>query len=169
MERARRARDSRRGTGAAIATAAVLVGLGLGTHRAAWAQTEIPAQIYVILATDAPGTIDARLADMPGLRRAPFDGFGTMTVLELHTTGLVVGAPHDVTLPNGRVLRIEVVENVVAEGRYRVRTSINRPGDTDYLPLLTLMASPGVPFIIAGQRMDAGALIIAVRLGVAAS
>lgn len=135
---------------------------------AALAQPEIPAEVFVVLAADTPGTIDARLSGMPGLRQPPFDGYGSMSLLELRTTSLAVGAPYDVTLPNGRVLRI-AVEGVTDEGRYRVRVVINRPGETDYLPLLTMLASPGLPFFVAGQRMETGALIIAIRLGAASA
>lgn len=132
------------------------------------AQDVVPAEVYVILAADAPGTIDERLASLPGLREGPFGGFGSMSLVELHTASLAIGAPHDVTLPNGRVLRV-VIESVADDGRYRVRVVINRPGETDYLPHLAMLAAPGVPLFFAGQRLDTGALIIALRLGAAAA
>ena len=157
-------RQSGRGRiGAWARAAALALGCALAPS-VVLAQTEIPAEIFVVLAADTPGTIDARLSGMPGLRQPPFDGFGSMLLLDLHAASLAVGAPHDVTLPNGRVLRI-VIEGVTDEGRFRVRVVINRPGETDYLPLLTMLASPGLPFFVAGQRLDSGALIIAIRLG----
>ncbi len=50
-------------------------------------------------------------------------------------------------------------------GRYRVRVSINRPEQNDYLPLLSVVASPGDPFFVAGQRHQGGTLVIGVRVG----
>jgi hypothetical protein len=129
--------------------------------------TAVPSELFVILASDAPGTIDPALSSLP-LRSPPFDGFGTMTLLAHTTPTLTVGTPYDQTLPNGRTVRL-VIDEVAPDGRYRARLSINRPGDTDYLPLLAFLAAPGVPFLAGGQRMDGGTLIIAVRIAVSPS
>ena len=51
------------------------------------------------------------------------------------------------------------------DGRLRVRVSINRPNQTDYLPLLQVLASPGDPFFVAGQAHDGGTLVIGITLG----
>lgn len=133
----------------------------------AQAPTTVAAELFVILASDTPGTIDPALSSLP-LRSAPFDGFGTMTMLAHSTPTLTIGSPYDETLPNGRTVRV-VIEEITPDGRYRARVSINRPGDTDYLPSLAVLAAPGVPFFSGGQRMDGGTLIVAVRVGVSAA
>ena len=69
----------------------------------------------------------------------------------------------DVQLPNGRQLRISL-QQVMPDGRLRVRVSINRPSQSDYLPLLQVLASPGDPFFVAGQAHDGGTLLIGITL-----
>lgn len=155
----------------ALVCASIAAPLGLVPHADAQPSTAPPAtvagELFVILASDTPGTIDPALSSLP-LRRAPFDGYGTMSLLSHPTPSLTIGTPYDETLPNGRVMRL-VIDSVTDDGRYVVRVSINRPGDTDYLPVLALRASPGDPFFVAGQRMTGGILIIAIRLGTAGS
>ena len=51
------------------------------------------------------------------------------------------------------------------DGRFRLSLSINRPGQRDYLPVMTVVAAPGDPFFVAGQKHDGGTLIIGVRVG----
>ena len=60
-------------------------------------------------------------------------------------------------------LRIRLQQQT-PDGRYRVRVSINRPNQTDYLPLLQVLASPGDPFFVAGQAHDGGTLVIGITL-----
>lgn len=125
---------------------------------------EVPAEVFVILASEAEGTIAPELASMPALRQPPFNLFRTMELLARSTAQLRAGQPETVTLPNGRVLQL-VIEETTAEGRYRVRVSINRPEQRDYLPLLEVVAPPGDPFFLAGQSFMGGTLVIGVRLG----
>lgn len=124
----------------------------------------VPADVLIVLASSEPGAVDPRLADLPALRRPPFDGYASLALLGSHQIALRVGEPHEVPLPNGRHVRI-VLREVTAEGRFRLQVSINRPGQQDYLPELNVVASPGDPFFVAGQSFQAGTLVIGFRLG----
>jgi hypothetical protein len=132
--------------------------------RATPSEESVRAEIMVVLASELEGLIDPALAEMPALRRPPFNAFHTMQLLGRHQTHLALDRPIDFPLPNGRQLRIEL-ERATRDGRYRVRVSINTPGQADYLPLLQVVASPGDPFFVAGQNFAGGTLVIGVRIG----
>ncbi|WP_157068982.1 hypothetical protein [Sandaracinus amylolyticus] len=124
----------------------------------------VRSEVFVVLASETEGTIDPALSEIPALRRPPFNAFHTMEVLSRTTSHLSAEQPIEVRLPNGRQLRVEL-ERPTEDGRYRVRVSINTPGQTDYLPLLQIVASPGDPFFVAGQNWQGGTLVIGVRIG----
>ncbi len=125
---------------------------------------EVAGEVFVILASESPGEIDPALSSMQALRQPPFNAFHSMQLLARPSIRLVVGQPQNVPLPNGRVLQL-ALDSVTPEGRYRVRVSINRPEQQDYLPLLEIVAPPGDPFFLAGQNFMGGTLVIGVRLG----
>ena len=56
------------------------------------------------------------------------------------------------------------LQQIMPDGRYRVRVSIDRPDADAYLPLLQVVASPGDPFFVAGQSHDGGTLVIGITL-----
>lgn len=124
----------------------------------------VRGEVFVVLASEANGTIDPSLAEIPALRQPPFSTFQSMSVLARSTMQISIGRPMEVALPNGRHLRIEL-ERALPDGRYRVRISINTPGQSDYLSLLEVLASPGDPFFVAGQSFQGGTLVIGVRIG----
>lgn len=134
------------------------------TASPAEAQQATRGEVLVVLAKEAPGTIAPELASLTALRRPPFDSFGSMELLERSPLSLRVGAPHEITLPNGRKLRVEL-QRIGPDGRFRVKVSIQREGEQDYLPLLQVVASPGDPFFVAGQSHQGGTLVIGIRLG----
>lgn len=136
----------------------------LGSATVANAQNRVASEVIVILAKEAPGTIDPSLANIAALRRAPFNAFRTMEIVERQNEQLRVETDRDILLPNGRTLRIRL-QRVMPDGRFRVRVSINRPEADAYLPLLQVVASPGDPFFVAGQSHDGGTLVIGIRLG----
>lgn len=140
----------------------------LATTTEASAQESVRAEITVVHAIEAAGEIDPALADLPALRQAPFNAFRTMRVLSRPHHDLRVGRPVEVELPNGRRLRL-TLQQITRNGRYRVRVEINRPERSDYLRLLTVVASPGDPFFVAGQGYSGGTLVIGIRLGVPAA
>ena len=125
---------------------------------------QVHAEIITILAKESPGTIDPQLTDFQALRRAPFNIFRTMEVLEKSEYDLPVRENRDLQLPNGRHLRVQL-QPQAPDGRYRVRVSINREGQNDYLPLLQVRAAPGDPFFVVGQRHQGGTLVIGIRIG----
>ncbi|GAB4194753.1 MAG: hypothetical protein OHK0013_00290 [Sandaracinaceae bacterium] len=125
---------------------------------------EVSGEVLVILASERVGEIDPALATMQALRQPPFNGYHTMQLLLRPSIRLTVGQPATVPLPNGRVLQL-VLDAITPEGRYRVRVSINRPEQRDYLPLVEIVAPPGDPFFLAGQNFMGGTLVLGVRLG----
>ncbi len=173
---ATRAARSLRVVVAAVCAAAVLVsgapGLAQPTTPAQvqppggsrHAPREVAGEVLVILASERVGEIDPALATMQALRQPPFSAYHTMQLLARPGIRLVVGEPQNVPLPNGRVLQL-MLESVTPEGRYRVRVSINRPEQQDYLPLVEIVAPPGDPFFLAGQNFMGGTLVLGVRLG----
>ena len=144
----------------AAAFAALLLAL---PAQPAAAQGRVRGEVFVVLAKETPGSVDARLADMAALRRPPFDSFRSMELLQQQPLQLTAGTNEDLRLPNGRTLRLRL-QRVMPDGRYRVEVSIKRPTQPDYLPLLQVMASPGDPFFVVGQAHDGGTLVIGIRL-----
>lgn len=144
--------------GLALAAATLaLPGLGEAQGR------RVSAEVFVILARADQGTIAPELADMPALRRPPFSNFRSMELLSRQRFDLSAAAPQELNLPNGRTVRI-ALEDQTPDGRHRMRVSINRPNQADYLPLLQVVAAPGEPFFVAGQQHEGGTLIIGIRL-----
>lgn len=124
----------------------------------------VRGQVLIVLASDDEGGIDRRLAGVGALRRPPFDSYRSMRLLSSPRVELTAGRPEELDLPNGRRMRI-VLHEVTREGRFRLQVSINRPGQRDYLPEMSVVASPGDPFFIAGQSHESGTLVIGIRLG----
>jgi len=149
----------------AILGLVLALALAFGLEATAAAQQAVEGEILVILAKEEDGVVDPALRDIAALRRPPFNAFSSMAVLDRPRVSLRAGRPTTVNLPNGRRLQL-VLQQIMPNGRYRVRVSINRPEQNDYLPLLSVVASPGDPFFVAGQRHDGGTLVIGVRVGV---
>jgi hypothetical protein len=147
-----------------LTTFAAIAMLFFGASAVARAQDAVPAEVLIVLASDAAGAIDPRLAEVPALRQPPFDSYRSMMLLSSPRISLRPGQPQEVRLPNGRRVRI-VLREVTPEGRFRLQISINRPGQQDYLPELNVVASPGDPFFVAGQSYREGTLVIGFRLG----
>lgn len=124
----------------------------------------VPATVVVVLGSTQGSGSDQALAKLEALRKPPFDSFSKKTLLKRVDLSLTVGKEVEVELPNGRKLRLSLLERA-ADGRYRVSVSINRPGKQDYLPVMTVAAAPGDPFFVAGQKHEGGTLIIGVSVG----
>lgn len=124
----------------------------------------VSGEVLVVLAKDTEGRIDPRLQDIAALRQPPFSSYPSMELLSSPTIRLRVGRAEQVPLPNGRNIRI-VLREVMRDGRFRLQVSINRPGQQDYLPEVSVVAAPGDPFFIAGQSYEQGTLVIGFRLG----
>ena len=124
----------------------------------------VPASVLIILGSAQGTGSDAALAKLEALRKPPFDSFSKKSLLKRVDIQLSQGKEAEVELPNGRKLRLSLLERA-ADGRFRVSVSINRPGKQDYLPLMTVVAAPGDPFFVAGQKHEGGTLIIGVSVG----
>ena len=131
-------------------------------------QGPVTANIITVLASEDAGEIAPELAGMAALRRAPFNSFRSMRVLDRSQVRLRVRQPEEITLPNGRRMRIRL-QQIMPDGRYRVRVSIKREQGNNYLPLLQVVASPGDPFFVAGQSHEGGTLVLGISVGEAPS
>ena len=126
--------------------------------------TKARGEVLVILASEGEGSIDPSLSTLRALKEPPFNGFKSMKILSRSDLSLVEGDAHELDLPNGRKLRITLRERR-KDGRFKLQVSINRPHQADYLPLLEVIASPGEPFFVAGQKYQGGTLVVGVRVG----
>lgn len=153
---------------------AAVLGALFSMHSPAGAQSSqepegaYEANVLIVLAKEEAGAIDPALRNLPALSRPPFNAFKTMELLERPTIAIEAGGESELILPNGRKLRIELVQ-VLPNGRFRVKVSIHRPDQGDYLPLLHVVASESDPFFIVGQAYREGTLVIGVRIGKAES
>lgn len=128
------------------------------------APDKVAASVLIILAGSDGEGIDPQLANLKALKQPPFDGFKKKSLLKQVEVDLTRNQDTEVELPNGRKLRIRLLEPK-PDGRFRVSVSINRPGKQDYLPLMTVVAAPGDPFFVAGQKYQGGTLIVGIRVG----
>ncbi|MGF1469103.1 MAG: hypothetical protein ACFCGT_23505 [Sandaracinaceae bacterium] len=152
----------------AAAVGRVLLVAALASPGALLAQSPavdgVDGEVLVILARTEEGPVAPALADLSALREPPLDRYRSLELLSSPRIRLRPGQPEEVDLPNGRKVRL-VLEEVTADGRFRVTVSINRPGRRDYLPEARIEASPGDPFFVGGQAHQGGTLVIGVRLG----
>jgi hypothetical protein len=128
------------------------------------ASEPVAAEVFVILASEQQGEIEPLLANIPALRKPPFNSFHSMKVLQKFNVELKLGEPVTVALPNGRTLMLKLQQQM-PDGRSEVQLSINRPDKKDYLPLLDVKAKKGEPFFVAGQKYQGGTLVIGVGIG----
>jgi len=125
----------------------------------------VPAEILILHATNSGGGIDPQLRHLKQLQRPPFSAYDTYKLLRRSQSSLEPQKATTTRLPNGRVLRTELKE-VVPPDRYRVSTSISRPGsNNEYLPLLEVTAKSGETFFVAGQSYRGGILVVGIRVG----
>ena len=123
-----------------------------------------PTEVLVILASEEAGEVAPELKKIEALQKPPFSAFKAMKVLSKSPLSAAVGKPVEVSLPNGRRMQVELIE-VGKDGRFKVRVSINKPNAKDYLPGMVVMASPGEPFFVAGQKYSGGTLVVGITVG----
>ena len=123
----------------------------------------VPAEVLVVLAKEQAGKVDPELKKLTALRRPPFNSFRSMQVLSKPKVKLIPGRDAVVSLPNGRRVKLALLQ-VMPDGRYKMKVSINRPEKSDYLPLLQVVASAGDPFFVAGQTYKGGTLVVGVTV-----
>lgn len=124
----------------------------------------VESEVLVIHGLAEGSGVDPALKSLAALSEPPFNSFPQKRLLSQSNALLAVDIPSEVDLPNGRKLRLTLL-GTGKDGRHRVRVSINRPGKTDYLPVMTVKVSAGDPFFVAGQKFKKGTLIIGVRIG----
>jgi hypothetical protein len=153
----------RRWLPALLVCMAFVLGSSAGAHAQA-AGGNVPASVLIVLGSSQGSGTDPELAKLEALNKPPFDGFPRKALLKRFDVQLTRGKESELALPNGRKLRLSLLERT-ADGRYRVSVSINRPGQSDYLPVMTVNAAAGDPFFVAGQKHEGGTLIIGVSVG----
>jgi hypothetical protein len=136
----------------------------LGPQAAHAEPASVPASVLIVLGSTQGSGTDPALAKLEALNKPPFDGFPRKSLLKRFDIQLTPGKESELELPNGRKLRLSLLERT-PDGRYRVNLSINRPGKSDYLPVMTVNAAAGDPFFVAGQKHEGGTLIIGVSVG----
>jgi hypothetical protein len=126
-------------------------------------KAELRADVLVLHATNSKQGIDARLRELPELTKPPFSAYDSYSVVSHRKLPLAAGSASQLELPNGRVLRTQLLE--VLKGDFvRLSASINQPGGDDFLPLLRVKAKLGQRFIVAGQSYKSGILVLVIRV-----
>jgi hypothetical protein len=129
----------------------------------AGAPQSAPSEVLIVLGRSEGSEVDPALLPLKALHKAPFDAFPTKALLQRAEVRLEAGKDTEVALPNGRTLHLTLTE-ALTDGRLRLKVSVGRSGERDYLPLMTVTAAPGDPFFIAGQKYAGGTLILGVRV-----
>src|SRR5690349_1607533 len=111
---------------------------------------ETVLEVSVLHGTREAKDPDARIGNMPELREGPFAKYPSYELLKRAQLRLSRGDKRQLKLPNGRLLEARLEERL-PDGSSRLVASINRPGASDFLPLLEVKAKPGQSFIVAGQ------------------
>jgi hypothetical protein len=124
---------------------------------------ETVVEVSVLHGTRAAREPDSRTYDMPELREGPFAKYASFRLLSRSRLPLVRGGKRQLTLPNGRLLEARL-EDLLPDGSARLVASINRPGASDFLPLLEVKAKRGQSFIVAGQSYKRGILVLVFKV-----
>jgi hypothetical protein len=127
------------------------------------ASANIEVMILHATNSDAGAGIDPAIGRLPALGQPPFSSFNTYKLLSRTPFLVNKSAPTTTKLPNDRVLQITLRE-VLQQSRFRIDTSINQPGGTTFLPLLSVTAPAGEPFFVAGQSYKGGMLVIGITV-----
>jgi hypothetical protein len=120
-------------------------------------------EVSVLHGTREAKDPDARVGNMPELREGPFAKYPSYELLKRSQLRLARGDRRQLKLPNGRLLEARL-EARLPDGSSRLVASINRPGASDFLPLLEVKAKPGQSFIVAGQTYKRGILVLVFKV-----
>jgi len=127
------------------------------------AEAELGTEVMVLHATNAGKGIDARIGNMPELKKPPFSSYDSYQLLS--KTRLPLTKEDQTTgLPNGRVLKTKLLEVMPDKEHLRISASINQPKGKTFLPLLEVKAKVGQAFIVAGQSYKGGILVLVIRV-----
>jgi hypothetical protein len=114
--------------------------------------------------TDAAGTIDPKLRDLPQLtKEQPFVRYNVYRLLDRRQFPLEAGRPATYDIVNGRTLRVTLASVTRPDGgesRYQLETEIGQPGKAAFLKGLHVTASANQPFFVGGQSYQGGTLFL---------
>ncbi|MEZ4373434.1 MAG: hypothetical protein R3B07_21610 [Polyangiaceae bacterium] len=127
------------------------------------AKAKYSTEVLVLHATNSGKGIDKRIGEMPQLKKPPFSSYDSYELLVKQSLPLIKGHPETMELPNKRVLRTELLEEL-PKGYLKLGAAINQPGGKDFLPLLEVKAKAGQSFIVAGQSYKGGILVLVIRV-----
>ncbi len=126
-------------------------------------QSPFFADVMVLHATNSKKGVDARIGDMPELAKPPFSSYDSYALLDRKRLPLEQKASSTLTLPNGRVLRTQLLQ-VLSKDTLKFSASINQPSGKEFLPLLEVRAKLDEKFIVAGQSHKHGILVLVIRV-----
>lgn len=127
------------------------------------AQSKYLSEVLVLHATNSKKGIDKRIGEMPELKKPPFSAYDSYELLTKKRLPLIKGDPKEMELPNGRVLRTELLEELPKD-TVKLSASISRPKGKAFLPLLEVKAKAGRAFIVAGPKHKGGILVLVIRV-----
>ncbi|CAN5372527.1 hypothetical protein BH09MYX1_BH09MYX1_56130 [soil metagenome] len=119
------------------------------------------ADIMVLHATQSAGagSIDPQIGNVPQLKKPPFSSYNTYKLLDRKGLALQKGTAVTYVMPNKRVLQV-TLQDVTADGRFKIAAAINDPSGGPFLKLLEVTAAANETFFVAGQSYDGGILVI---------
>lgn len=121
------------------------------------------ADVMVLHATNAKKGVDSRIGSMPELAKPPFSSYDSYELVERKRLPLEQKTPSTLTLPNGRVLRTQLLQ-IISKDTLKFSASINQPNGKEFLPLLEVRAKLDEKFIVAGQSHKHGILVLVIRV-----
>jgi len=133
--------------------------LAAGTARA---DESARCTVRSIAATNAPGGVDAQLADLRAqLTQPPFITWKSFKLLAQHQFQLTPGGASSFDLPEGRQGTVTYKQHLSAPGgkhRVRLQLEVRRGGDTQLSTVFVL--DEGGTVLTAGQKYNDGILIL---------
>ena len=142
---------------------AVVAGVGGIALAASTHGPSLEVSVIHALQSDAGGSIDPRLKDLPQLTRdQPFVRYNVYKLLDRRTFPLDVGKAVTYGIVDGRTLQVTLAGTSMDknEKRYQMGAQIGEPGKEAFLKSLQVTASANEPFFIGGQSYQGGTLFL---------
>jgi len=137
-------------------------GLGIAMAASTHGPTLEVSVIHASL-SDAGGSIDPRLKDLPQLTRdQPFVRYNVYKLLDRRSFPLEAGKPVTYGIVDGRTLQVTLgaVSVDKNEKRYQMAAQIGEAGKEAFLKSLQVTTSANEPFFIGGQSYQGGTLFL---------
>ncbi len=142
---------------------AVVAGVGGIALAASTHGPSLEVSVIHALQSDAGGSIDPRLKDLPQLTRdQPFVRYNVYKLLDRRSFPLDVGKAVTYGIVDGRTLQVTLAGTSMDknETRYQMGAQIGEPGKEAFLKSLQVTASANEPFFIGGQTYQGGTLFL---------